>query len=240
MANPWARDRAKYFYLGYGLFAVVAVLVGFSTTYFIPLSRRTFDAPWVVHFHGASAFGWVLLLICQASLVRGQNTPLHRRLGQVGLPLAVAVWATGIATAFWAAKRDFPNTGTAATSNLASTTIGLSIFLALVITAIALRRRPDWHKRLIVLATIQVLWPAIFRWRHVLPPMPDPDIWLAIVVAYTPIAVAAARDFLSYGRFHPVWLYIAPAVVAEQSVEFVYFDRGVIRSLGQWLFALFS
>ena len=237
MANPWARDRANWFYLGYGLFALAAVLIGFSTTYVLPMARRTFDAPWVVHLHGGAATLGVILLIVQTWLVRAQRTPRHRWIGAVGLPVAATAWASGIATASWAARRDIGDIGTAASSNLASTSIGLSLFLGLVIAAILLRRRPDWHKRLILLATVQLLWPAIFRWRHVLPPFPNPDVWLAIVVAYTPIAVAAYRDWKRFGRLHPVWLFVAPVLVAEQSVEFVYFDRGIIRALGQWLYA---
>lgn len=238
MGNVWARDRANWFYLGFGLFALAAVLIGFSTTYFIPMARRSFSAPWVVHLHGATALGWVLLLICQAHLVGRHRTPLHRRIGRAGLPLAVIIWATGIATAAWAARRDLPEIGTAATSNLGGTAIGLSLYLSLVVAAVAMRRRPDWHKRLIMLATIQVLWPAFFRWRHLLPMVPRPEIWLALVLAYFPILIAAARDLWRYGRVHPVWLFVAPALVVEQSIEFAFFDRGVLRQFGQWLYSL--
>lgn len=237
MANVWARDRASWFYLGFGLFALAVVLIGFSTTYIVPMARRSFSAPWVVHLHGASALGWVLLLILQARLIGTRRTPLHRRIGQIGLPLALIVWATGIATAAWAARRDLAELGTAATSSLAGTATGLSLYLLLVIAAIAMRRRPDWHKRLIVLATIQVLWPAFFRFRHLLPMVPQPEIWLAIVLAYLPILVAALRDLGRCGRVHPVWLFVAPALVIEQCVEFAFFDQGILRHSGQWLYA---
>ena len=240
MANVWARDRANFFYLGFGLFAFAVVLIGFSTTYIVPMARRSFTAPWVVHLHGASALGWVLLLIFQARLVRTRRTPLHRRIGQAGLPLAIVIWATGIATAAWAASRDWAELGTAATSSLAGTAIGLSLYLLLVIAAVAMRRRPDWHKRLVILATIQVLWPAFFRWRHLLPMVPQPEIWLALVVAYLPVGVAALRDRWLYGRIHPVWLFVAPALIVEQSVEFAFFDQGALRSLGRWLHALLA
>ena len=238
MANVWARDRANWFYLGFGLFALAVVLAGFSTTYILPMARWAFSAPPVVHLHGVSALAWVLLLIVQARLVGTRRTPLHRRLGQVGIPLALLVWATGIGTATWAAKRDLAATGTAATSNLGGTTIGLSLFLLLIIVAVAMRRRPDWHKRLILLATIQVLWPAFFRLRHLLPMIPQPEIWLALVLAYSPVLIAAARDRFRYGRTHPVWLFVAPALILEQSVEFAFFDQWVLRSFGQWLYAV--
>ena len=240
MANPWARDRATWFYLGFGLLGLTVVALGFGVTYVLPMARRSFSAPWFVHLHGAFALGWIALLIAQAQLVRVRRTPLHRRLGQSALPLAVLVWASGIATAVWAAARDLPQQGTAATSSLGGTVTGLSLYLLLAIAAVATRRRPDWHKRLVMLATIQLLWPAFFRLRHLLPMVPDPDIWFAFVLAYSPILVAAVRDWRCSGEVHPVWLFIAPALVLEQSVEFTLFDREPIRSFGQWVFALLT
>lgn len=240
MANPWVRDRATLFYIGFGLVGLSVVALGFGVTYVVPMARRTFFAPWFVHLHGASALGWILLLIVQAKLVRGRRTPLHRRLGQVALPLALLVWATGIATAVWAAARDLPKSGTAATSGLGGTVTGLSLFLLLAIAAVATRRRPDWHKRLVVLATIQVLWPAFFRLRHWLPGVPNPDIWFALVLAYLPILVAALRDQWRDGKIHPVWLFIGPALILEQSVEFALFDQGLQRRFGQWVYVLLT
>ena len=239
MGNPWARDRAAWFYLGYGLFGLAVVAAGFGLTYAAPMARGTFAAPWFVHLHGASALAWVLLLIAQAGLVKARRTPLHRRLGQAALPLAVLIWASGIATAVWAARRDLPDLGSVATSTLAGTVTGLSLFLLLVGSAIAARKRPDWHKRLMLLATIHVLWPAFFRLRHWLPTVPDPEIWLALVLAYAPILIAAVRDQWRCGKIHPVWLFIAPALVIEQSLEVASFDRGLQRDLGQWLYSLY-
>jgi hypothetical protein len=240
MANPWARDRATLFYLGFGLIGLLVVALGFGVTYVLPMVRRAFSAPWFVHLHGASALGWILLLIWQAKLVRGRRTPLHRRLGQAALPLAVLVWATGIATAVWAAKRDLPDMGTAATSGLAGTVSGLSLYLLLVAAAVATRRRPDWHKRLAMLATIQLLWPAFFRLRHLLPIIPKPEISFALILAYSPVLVAALRDRSSYGKIHPVWLFVGPAVIIEQSIEFALFDQEPLRSLGRWIFAILA
>ena len=240
MANPWARDRATLFYLGFGLFGLLVVAAGFGWTYALPMVRRAFSAPWFVHFHGAAALVWVLAFIGQALLVRNRRTPLHRQLGQAALPVAVLVWASGITTAVWAAKRDISEQGTLATSALSGTVTGLSLYVALVVAAIATRKRPDWHKRLIMLATIQVLWPAFFRLRHWLPAVPNPEIWFALVLAYAPILLAAIRDQSRCGKVHPVWLLIAPALVFEQSLEIAFFDEGVQRAFGQWLYGLLA
>lgn len=240
MDYPWVRDRATFFYLGYGLIGLLVVAVGFGFTYGLPLARGTFSAPWFVHLHGASSLAWVLLFIGQAALVKAERTPSHRKVGRIALPLAVLVWGSGIATAVWAANRDILEQSTAATSAFLGTLTGLSIFVLIVGAAIVARKRSDWHKRLVLLATIHLLWPAFFRLRHWLPAVPDPEIWLALVMAYSPILVAAARDRWIYGKVHPVWLVVGPVLVLEQSVEVASFDRGFQRELGQWLFALLT
>lgn len=240
MANPWARDRATRFYIGFGLVGLAVIGLGFSTTYILPMATRSFSAPWFVHLHGAASLTWVVLVIVQSQLVRTSRTPVHRRLGQVALPLAFLVWACGIATQLWATKRDLPELGSVATSSLLGTVSGLSLFLLLVIAAIAMRRRPDWHKRLVMLATIQVLWPAFFRLRHLLPFVPKPEISFALVLAYLAIVVAALRDKWRYGRVHPVWLFIGPALFVEQSAEVAIFDSPAWRRLGQSLYALLT
>lgn len=240
MANAWVRDRATSFYFGIGIAGLVVVVVGFGWTYAVPMLRQTFTAPWYVHLHGASALAWVLLFIGQPLLVRRRRTGLHRKLGHVGLPVAVIICSSGIATAGWAAARDLPEIGSAATSALAGTVTGLGLFVSLVVGAIMLRKRPDWHKRLMLLATIHLLWPAFFRLRHWLPDVPNPEIWLAVVCAYLPIVIAAVRDKAKYGKVHPVWLFVAPALIVEQSIEVAFFDQGLQRDLGQWFFALFG
>jgi len=240
MASIWARDRRQRFYGLLGLFGLLAIAVGFSTTYFIPLAERRIDVPPLVHLHGIAAFSWVALLVAQASLVRHGNTKLHIAVGRAGLPLAILIWFSGVATALWAATRDLPSQGTVATSAFLGTVNGLTLFLLLVIAAILVRRRPDWHKRLILLATIHVLWPAFFRWRHLFPMIPRPDIWLALVAPYSLIIVAGVRDKFKYGRVHPVWLIVGPALVIEQSFEVATFNAAPLRQWGQALYTILS
>lgn len=240
MEKRWAADRGRSFYLGFGIIGLLIVLCGFGVTYGLPMARGTFSAPWYVHLHGAAALGWVLLFIAQASLVVCGRSPLHRRLGGSAIPIAAAIWASGVATSAWAAERDLPAFGSVATSAIVGTLTGLGFYFFIVLGAIALRRRPDWHKRLMMLATIQLLWPAFFRLRHLLPLIPKPEISLALVVAYSPIAVAAIRDHRQFGAIHPVWLFVAPLLFLEQCVELAIFDQGWHRTLGEALFSLLS
>ena len=234
----WAADRAQRFYVGMALFGLMAIAVGFSTTYFIPMARRTFSVPGVVHLHGLSAFGWMCLLLAQAVLVRSGRTKLHMRIGQAGPALAIAIWSSGILTAAWAARRDLPSQGLVAEASFMGTVSGLTLFLAFVIAGYVTRRRPAAHKRWIALATIAVLWPAIFRWRHLLPAMSRPDIVLGLFVANLPILAAMLRDRLRYGVVHPVWLLGGTFWFAEQGLEIAVFDTMWSAPIGRALLAV--
>ncbi|WP_324808399.1 hypothetical protein SH584_02840 [Sphingomonas sp. LY29] len=81
---------------------------------------------------------------------------------------------------------------------------------------------------------------SFFRLRHWFPEVPNPEIWLALVLAYSPILFAAARDQWKCGKVHPVWLIIAPALLIEQTIEVMFFDQGIQRALGQWLFGVLT
>lgn len=235
MASIWAGDRAQRFYAGIGLFGLTAIAIGFSTTYFIPMSRGTFTAPTFVHIHGLSAFSWVTLLLVQALLIRNGRTRLHMRIGQAALPLATALWGSGILTACWAARRDLPAQGVVAVSSFMGTVTGLSLFLAFVAAGYVTRRRPAAHKRWMALATIAVLWPAIFRWRHLLPAMSRPDIILGMFVANVPIVIAMLRDRFRYGEVHPVWLVGGTFWFVEQGFEVAIFDTHWSAPIGRAL-----
>ena len=240
MANAFARDRARTFYLAFALMAIAAVAIGFSTTYFIPGPRGTLNIPWIVHVHGWTAMGWVLLLVAQVVLVRSGRSRLHRQVGKAALPLALGVWASGIAVGLWVVGRDLPGQGDSAYESLAGTFISLTMFLGLVIAAVLMKRRPDWHKRLILLATIVVLWPAFFRFRHLLPFVPRPDLLLGLLLADLPILIAAVRDRLRWGKVHPAWAFVGSAVFVEQLTETLAFGSGTTLPLGRALYQLLA
>ena len=240
MATAWARDRAQLFYLACGLLGLAAALIGFSTTYLIPMARQSFSAPLIVHFHGLLCVTWLLLFIVQCMLVRHTGTRLHRRIGIIGLPIAIGILISGVMVGRWTVTRDLSATGQTAISVILGTITTLTWFLFFVTAAIILRRKPDWHKRLMLLATVAVLWPAWFRWRHFLPFVPRPDISLAIAVANLPLLIAAIRDWRRYGQIHAAWKFVAPAFVAEQTFEALVFDSAPWRAVAGAVYRLIA
>src|SRR5215475_13284237 len=75
------------------------ILVGFGPTFFFrPWSgaKDSLGGPFPVHLiiHGSVLSAWFLLLVVQTALVAAHRVDLHRRLGVIGVGLAVAVVVT--------------------------------------------------------------------------------------------------------------------------------------------------
>lgn len=195
------------FYLGMALTGLVVVLLGFSKTYLAPMAGGDFQAAWVVHLHGALALGWVLLFVLQPALIMMRRYDIHVRTGLLGLGVAAATAVTAVPVVLLAIERDFAaGFGPGAVSNLPGVLTSMTIFFGLVLAGAwaAARRRGAVHKRLMLLATIVVLWPAWFRLRHWLPDVPAPQFWLGVVAADSLMLAAMVRDRWVEGRIHPV------------------------------------
>ena len=231
------------FYVGMALAGLAVVLLGFSRTYLAPMTQGDFQAAAVVHLHGALAFGWVLLFVLQPSLIRAGRYDIHVRTGLLGLALAAATAITAVPVALLAVERDLASGfGPGAVSNLTGVLTSMAIFLGLVLTGAwaAFRGRGAVHKRLMLLATIVVLWPAWFRLRHWLPGVPDPQFWLGVVAADSLMFAAMIRDRLVEGRVHPVWLWVGAPIFVEQTLEAVFYDAPLWRSVATFLYEALS
>jgi len=233
-AAAFKADRGRSFYPAMGVVAVGAVLVGFSTTYFGPMAMGRFAGPTIAHVHGGLFFVWVALITLQPLLIRTRRWALHRAIGLAALPLAVSMAASGVGVGLYAVRRDLAaGAGESGYSALPGVLAAMAIFVLFVGIAIALRKRPAWHKRMIVLATIAILWPAWFRFRHLMPWLPRPEIWLALVLADSLILIAMLRDYLSFGRVHPAYWIFGSALVSEHVAEALLFDSPFWRAIAK-------
>jgi hypothetical protein len=211
--------------------AIAAVAAGFSTTYFIPIASGTFAGPPVAHVHGLLFMTWIAMMLLQPMLVRQRRSGLHRKLGLIALPLAVAMAISGLGVGVFAVSRDLvAGVGDLAYSQLIGVVAAMIIFVLYVSIAVAARKKPDWHKRMMLLATIAVLWPAWFRFRHFLPFVPHPDIILSVVVSDSLVLVAMVRDRLKFGQIHPAYLIFGLLLIAEHVWEVLFFDTSTWRA----------
>lgn len=150
--------RSRYFLWMSTIFFAV-VMIGFARSFYL---RTHFDFPELrvhLYVHGVALTAWFALALIQPWLIESGRITLHRRLGIVGVSLAIGVVITGLWTL---ALRDAPvidDFPTKGAGNLAS----LLMFSACVTLGVLFRRKPITHKRLMLLASIPILAPALDR-----------------------------------------------------------------------------
>ena len=235
------RNNKPKFFLAIGLIGLFAVLVGFSTTFFIPLAKAEFKAPVVVYIHGALALGWVCIFIIQSLLIQANNFKQHKRIGFLGVAIAIGITITFVPVGLYQVERELAlGLGQLAISSLVGTLTTAVIFIGLVLMGIFRRHEPSTHKRLMLLATILLLWPAWFRFRHLFPAVPNPEIWFAIVLADSLIVVAIIWDKITYRRINPTLLYVGVFIIIEHATEAYAFDNALWRELANTLYGLLT
>jgi len=157
------RNPDHPFFLAIILLIVAAVLIGFANTYFLAGMFRAKLPSLLVHLHGAAFSGWIALLTTQVLLVSAKKVRWHMGLGVVGVFLAPLMIVLGFATMFAAIRRNFVSMEEMRII-LVVNTITLLLFGFLVLWAFLARHDPTSHKRLMILATLSILGPAIDRW----------------------------------------------------------------------------
>jgi uncharacterized membrane protein YozB (DUF420 family) len=144
--------KPSYFFL-IGVVGVLAVLIGFSRTFLVPMATGTFQAPMIIYIHGGFAFAWVLLFLGQAILIRKGQLPIHRRMGYAAAVVAFGAAVTMVPAGSYQIERDLAKgLGETAVSSIVGVITSAIIFFGLVIAGIIYRGQPQVHKRL-------MLWP---------------------------------------------------------------------------------
>jgi hypothetical protein len=220
-ASDAARASTKprgTFYVYSATMLLLIVIVGFAPTFYL---RAAFDAPefswrggvpelsWRVFVHGLILTAWFLAFALQAALVAGRRTALHRALGWAGAAIGLAVIISGgLATPYRMAEfaaQGRPATRPGAALIAWSNTTSIIAFAILLAAAIALRRRPDTHKRLMLLASISIVQPAfgrIFRWPVFEAPGLE-GVMLSVAAPFALVGALIVYDLLSRKSLHP-------------------------------------
>lgn len=206
VAAPGAYDRL--FYSGIAIVMGLTVFGGFARTYFGPLTvggpRATLSGgPWtaLVHTHAALFTAWVLLFIVQTALVAGRRVAVHRRMGIAGAILAASMVAAGSLLAIATAARGGSPVGIDPLEFLVIPLFDLALFAGFIIAALVMRRHKEAHKRLMLLAYVNVITAAVAR----LPGVANLGPPAFFGLAFCFVLAGAFYDFVSRGRVHRVY-----------------------------------
>lgn len=197
------RPSARRFYIGIAVLMTAMVVVGFWPSYFGPFLGGVYERPWMFHLHGAVFLGWMGLLIAQVVLVSIGRTRMHRKIGAFGIAYGLLVLTVGLAMSFYAPVfhiRAGEWTVDRAAAFLLLPLGDMVVFAGFFGAAIIYRRTPEIHKRLIVLATVALVFAGVARRVPFAPP------WTFLLIWFAPLLAAMAYDWRTRRRVHPLYL----------------------------------
>lgn len=233
--DPVGLRAGRYFFLVMFAVAALIVFVGFAPTFYL---RAFFASPplsSLLVVHGIASTAWIVLLLVQTLLIRTARIRVHRTLGVLGAVLAAAMVVLGVSVALQAAAA-----GTLGVrfhqQPLEFLIIPLGqilIFGALVTAAIALRRRPAAHKRLMVVATLNLIAPAVVRAADGLFHIATPAA--ALVVLGAGVAACIVYDIRTRGRVHPVFGVVGPMTLASFPIRLAVSHTAAWHAAAEWL-----
>jgi hypothetical protein len=229
-----ARVSEHRFYFFSALLAAVIVLVGFSRTYFL---KEVFHTPAllpIVHLHAIVFSSWVALFITQTWLVSARRTRLHMRLGLAGFLLACIMVVVGTTTALTVAKLGHVRPGGPPPLQFLVVPIfDMLVFSILIAAGLLMRRRPDYHKRFLLVATASLMTAAIGRIVTIV--QGHANVKLAFAITSFLIVIAAVVDTLRNRRLHPAFAWAGALVVLSGPARFMLASTSAWMSFARWI-----
>ena len=208
-------EPGRYVYVVMSLVLAAIVVDGFSHT--VPSDLVAPGLPLLLQAHAAVFCAWVLLMVVQPALIVAGLRSVHRTLGWLAAAVACAMVVMGgwaVLFGLWSdSVPPFYPHGLFITRG----GIGLLVFASLVGAGVALRRRADWHKRLLLCASIAIVVPGLERAMPI--PMFGPMWPLVVDGAIDLLAfVGPAIDLIERRRIHPAYWYGVGAIVLGQAL----------------------
>ena len=204
----------QYFYFCMSLLIAAVVVYGFGQEIDQRFLHPSHPKPLLLSIHAVIFFGWVILYVVQSALVRTGNVRIHQRLGWFGVALGSAIPVIGIATAVTMRCFDLLDPVLARRAPLLRTAVlDLASFTIPFALAIYWRTRPEFHRRLMLIATCGLTAAAFVRFPAVFHPWP----WYYVGVDFL-VFLGAMRDLIVDHRVHAIYLYALSTLMVAQLV----------------------
>lgn len=213
----WTNERI--FYSGMALLMVLTIFAGFAPSYYL----RGMVSTWtpgpllpmtpLSHLHGVLFSGWMLLYLVQTALIAGRRPDIHRQLGLIAFALVPAMIVVGLLASLHGAIRHAGPPFIPPLQFLAVPFFDLPVFAITIGWALWKRQDAQTHKRLMYIAMIGLMGPALGRM-----PWP-PEIPVPLVIFGLPdlfLLALMAWDFATRGRLHKATLWAGALLIASQ------------------------
>jgi hypothetical protein len=225
-------SRDRWFFTGMTVAMALTAFAGFAPSFY--LRSPGFEGPPLtplVWMHATMMTVWMLGGVLQTSLIATRNTPVHRTFGWLFAALAVAIVVTGPAVGIATIRRGAVPPGLTAEQFLVLPMAAVVMFAIFVCLGVLQRNNAQAHKRLMLLATINIIEAAIARMPGMLTAGP-----LAFFAAADLFIIAGiAYDALGRGRVHPVWIWGGIATLVSQAGRLALSGTDVWASFVRYL-----
>lgn len=223
----------RWFFTGMAVAILLTVLIGFARTYYLRAYFGGEPLSTLVHVHGMVSTSWLLLFLTQTSLISARRTDWHRRVGVAGALLLVLVLVVGYLTAVEGARRGVTPPGGPPPLMFLSVPLGtVTMFGLLAGAGLYNRSRSETHKRLMLLATIALLAPALARMGRLIGSEGPP---VAIGGTCLFVLTCMAYDRVAHGRIHPAFLWGGLLLMISLPVRFAFGRTDTWVSIAEWL-----
>lgn len=210
-AKPLQKFLGRYFYFSMSVLMAGLMFWAFSDTVDVRLLHARPPRPRLLWFHGAVFSLWIVLFVAQSALVRVRKIALHRTLGWFGAGLAATMVVSGFVVSIVMMR--FETTVLHQKSALAFVSIlwsDLIIFGGCMALAIYFRKRPEYHRRLVFLASCQLMQAAFVRFHYI------GHHGLFFPALDVLIVAGILRDLAVDRRVNKVYVYGLPAIIVLQ------------------------
>jgi hypothetical protein len=206
-------EVGRRFYLGLSLLMVAVVAFGFSHT--VPGDFAPPGIPLLLYIHGGAFTCWAVLAIAQPALVVAGDVRRHQQLGYLVAVLAGVMVALGIAATVVAVRLHMMPPTFPPAVFLTMNWLDAICFGGLVAAGVAMRRTPEWHKRLMVCATGALLSPALGR-SLPMDAMGHAGPMVMFAAKDAILFIGPLADLIVRRRLHPAYLWGIGAVVLSE------------------------
>ncbi|MDX6611056.1 MAG: hypothetical protein QOD75_242 [Blastocatellia bacterium] len=227
------RRRERWFFIAMSVAMVITVFAGFAPTYYLRPFYNTAPLMPLLHLHGVVFTSWLVLFVVQISLIATRRVNTHRRLGVAGGVIAVLMILIGVTTAVIRAKQGATPIPEVSPLSFLVIPIGdIFVFAILVSAGFYFRRRPDVHKRLMLLATIAVLDAAIARLPFEIMKAGPPAFF-----GLTDVFVLACVifDLITIKRVHRATILAAILIIGSQPLRLLIGGTPLWLAFAGWL-----
>jgi hypothetical protein len=229
----------RRFYVAMAITIAIIVFIGFAPSYYL---KSVFEAPpplsALTSLHGVVFTAWLALFIAQTSLVARNRTDLHMKLGIAGAVLATVIVVLGAYTGIVAGKLGHAPPGAPPPIPfMAVPLFGIVAFGGFIAAALLNRHRPETHKRLMVVASVQMTEPAFGRIAPMLG-LADINVFVAFGGADLLLLAAMAYDYTTTKRVHPAYIWGLAITLAVQVITFLAVGMEAWASIATWLTTL--